>query len=113
MRAVGTRGEDRAVSYLQEKGYVIVERNVYSRFGELDIVAKDGKTLVFVEVKFRSSLRGGNPTEAITYHKMRAMLQTARWYLYSRGYGEYTSCRFDLIGILGDKITHLQNIIET
>lgn len=77
-RDVGSRGEDEAVRFLAARGFVILDRNWRCSFGELDVVAKDGPTLVFVEVKARSSLKFGHPFEAVTTSKISRLRQLAR-----------------------------------
>lgn len=80
-------GEDAAAAYLQKKGYIIIERNFRKGYGEIDIVsvlkavdAKQVNTLVFVEVKTRSSSEFGSPFEAITSWKVRMLVKTANFY---------------------------------
>jgi putative endonuclease len=82
----GKRGEDLAVSYLRKLGFRIIERNFRIRGGEIDIVAIETskltheQTLVFIEVKTRSSGKFGTPLEAITYYKLRSLIKTAAFY---------------------------------
>lgn len=76
----GIEGEKIAVSYLRQKGYRIIERNFHGRGGEIDIIALDSDTLVFVEVKARSTEEFGSPLEAITYRKMKSLIKTAQFY---------------------------------
>lgn len=76
----GIKGEEIAVSYLRKKGYKIIERNFRAKGGEIDIIAIDGDTLVFIEVKARSTVEFGSPLEAITYRKMKALVKTAQFY---------------------------------
>ncbi len=97
--SLGKRGEDAAVRYLELRDYEIVERNWSCRFGEADIIARDGDALVFVEVKTRSSIDHGFPEEAVTptkrakYEKIAAM--------YSRECNDLDiPLRFDVIAIL-------------
>ena len=78
-------GEDYACLYLQKHNYKIIERNFRKSYGEIDIVAieetkKDGKILVFVEVKTRTSNAFGSPLEAITYWKLKELIKTAQYY---------------------------------
>lgn len=77
---LGRRGEDLALSYLTGKGYRFVDRNVSCPFGEIDLIVKDGKTLVFVEVKTRWSERYGPPEEAVTPRKLHSITRTALWF---------------------------------
>lgn len=68
-RQTGSFYEDKAAEYLESIGYDIICRNFYGKGGEIDIVAKDNEALVFVEVKYRSSVRYGFPEEAVDYRK--------------------------------------------
>lgn len=108
-RAVGAEYEQKACDYLVSRGYVIVERNFHCRIGEIDIIAKDGSTLVFVEVKYRKDLKMGSPLEAIDKRKQYAIRRTALHYLYERGIPMETAMRFDAIGILGENIEHIKD----
>ncbi len=76
----GIKGEDVATSFLRKKGYKIIERNFRARCGEIDIIALDKDTLVFIEVKARSSREFGYPLESITKWKMKSLIQTAQFY---------------------------------
>ncbi|OGC50252.1 YraN family protein [candidate division WWE3 bacterium RIFCSPHIGHO2_01_FULL_40_23] len=81
---LGRIGEDIAERYLLNKNFVILERNFRSkRWGEIDIIARDGETIVFVEVKTRSSNRYGNPYEAVTKYKLKALRNSANYYLFT------------------------------
>jgi len=97
-RQRGTSGEDAAAEYLRNYGYRILERNYRFRRGEIDIVAQDGATLVFVEVKARHSKEFGTPEEGVTYRKRNQLRKIARGYLFDRNIGD-RACRFDVIGI--------------
>jgi putative endonuclease len=77
---LGKLAEDFAVGFLQEKGYKIIDRNFRSRFGEIDIVAEESGTLVFVEVKARWSQKFGSPEEAVTPQKLYRIRKTAEYY---------------------------------
>ncbi len=79
-RDLGILGEDLAVKSHQKNGYKILERNFHSKFGEIDIVAQDKDTLVFVEVKTRWSEKFGLPEEAITPWKIKRMTQACQYY---------------------------------
>ena len=98
----GARGEERASEFLRERGYRILERNYRCPLGELDIIARDGRVIVFVEVKTRSSHRFGSPQEAIGPRKKRRMTAIALFYLKGQGWlGE--PARFDVAAVnLGD-----------
>lgn len=77
---LGKRGEEIAETYLKSHGYQVIERNFKARYGEIDIVAKEGKTLVFIEVKTRYSKAFGPPQEAVTPWKIKSLIKTAYFY---------------------------------
>ena len=95
---IGREGEDVAASYLIQKGYRIVARNW--RYGpkEIDIVARDGETMVFVEVKTRSTLAFELPQEAVTKKKMKNLVEAADAYMLQ--YNIELEGRFDIVGVL-------------
>ncbi len=97
-RLLGERGEEAAARYLSGKGLRILERGYRARFGEIDLIAREGEELVFVEVKTRRSLRCGDPLEAVTEAKRRRILRAASLYLQSTGAWD-SPCRFDLVAV--------------
>ena len=103
-REVGIEFEDAAAAYLEKNGYVILERNYRDRLGEIDIIAKNGIELVFVEVKYRRTLEKGDPAEAVHLLKQRKIRNAAKGYLYRHRLGEDIPCRFDVVAILGEEI---------
>jgi len=112
-RTLGMWGEDQAVEYLQRQGMKILERNFTTRVGEIDIIAKDRSSLVFVEVKTRRSNAFGSPQEAVNARKQRQIVRTANWYLQNHPCGKLQP-RFDVIAILCQsgvdaQITHIPN----
>ena len=111
-RTLGFEKEAVAANYLNEHGYQIVEKNFYSRYGEIDLICKKDGYLVFVEVKYRKDNDFGFPSEAITLKKMQSMRKTAGYYLYKNGFFEDTPCRFDIVSILGDDISIIENGME-
>lgn len=74
------RGEELATQFLKKKGYKIIDRNFRKGYGEIDIVALKDNTLVFVEVKTKTSNLYGSPLEEITYFKLKSLLKTAQFY---------------------------------
>jgi len=82
--ARGNYGEDLACQFLKEQGYKIIERNFRIRGGEIDIVALDGETLVYVEVKTRTQKIFGRPEESVTFHKIRFLERAVKFYRNSR-----------------------------
>ena len=91
-----------AADYLEKQGMRILERNFRrGRNGEIDIIGRDGKYLVFVEVKYRRDGQTGDPLEAVDRAKQRRISRTAQYYCLTHGYGETTPCRFDVAAVLG------------
>src|SRR5262249_10177064 len=95
---LGEWGEDCACRELRRRGYAILERRYRTRLGEIDIVARDGAVLVFVEVKARRSTTRGTPADALTAQKQRKLLTLAGFYLASRRLSE-VPCRFDVVTV--------------
>jgi putative endonuclease len=109
-RQVGSDEEELAADYLRGKGYFIIQKNYRVRQGEIDIIARDGQTIVFVEVKYRKNAGAGHPLEAVTFSKQKQICKTALFYLNQNKINpEVTPVRFDVIGILGTEITHIEN----
>ena len=107
-REIWTRGEVAAKRYLEEKGYRILDENYAGRMGEIDLIAKDGEVVVFLEVKARESTAFGYPIEAVTPQKVRKIALTAQQYLVQkRMLG--ASVRFDVIEVLYGEINHVEN----
>lgn len=77
-KQLGKLGEDLALAYLLRRGYSLIDRNFSCSFGEIDLIMKDGKTLVFVEVKTRWSLSYGSGVEAVTRRKLRSIIKTSQ-----------------------------------
>ncbi|MBR7031287.1 MAG: YraN family protein [Prevotella sp.] len=96
---LGKWGEDIAATYLKKKGFEIIERDWKSGHHDLDIVAKDGNTLVIVEVKTRRNRLFGNPEEAIDYKKRKSLQSAINHYIKSHCTGQ--EVRFDIISIVG------------
>ncbi len=96
---LGAQGEEVAVRYLQQRRYKILERNFSTPLGEIDIIARQGRTLAFVEVKTRRSNAFGSPAEAVGPRKQRQIIKVAKWFLAS-GQGHGLQPRFDVVGVL-------------
>lgn len=111
-RAVGGNYEKLAGAYLKQQGYEILAWNFRCRIGEIDIIAKDGAYLVFVEVKYRKDTACGNPLEAVTTKKQQIISRVASYYCLTHGYAEATPCRFDVVAVLRDKIEIVKNAFE-
>ncbi len=108
-------GEDKACEFLKKLGYKIIDRNFRKGYGEIDIVAVHDNTLIFVEVKTRSSNAFGTPFEAITPWKLRPLLKTAEFYKLTHK-SLPDSLRIDAVGVTLDQnkevesIEHIKNI---
>lgn len=108
-REMGSRYETEAAVYLQQMGYQILEYNFRCRTGEIDLIARDGEYLCFVEVKYRESGTCGDPFGAVDKKKQRRISRTALFYLMKKELPDTTSCRFDVVGITPDEIKVLKN----
>jgi putative endonuclease len=103
----GRAGEDAAASYLEEKGIKVLEKNFRSRKGEIDIVALDGETLVFVEVKAWSSYGIDALEYAIDAKKRHKIIETSKYFLSLHREYRYMAIRFDVIFVSAGVVTHL------
>ncbi len=113
-RSVGGYYEDFAAEKLQEKGFEILEKNYhFHRSGEIDLIARQGRYLVFVEVKYRKSMTWGDPTEAVTFKKRVSISRAALGYLAMNGHPMDTPVRFDVFAVYGDgSFKHFENAFE-
>ena len=98
-QAFGKQGESVAVRYLKKQGYKIIEQNYRSKVGEIDIIAREKRTLVFVEVKIRSSRSFGSPKWAVTPKKQKTISMAALYYLKITEQ-THADARFDVVSIL-------------
>ena len=97
--SLGKHGEELACRELRRRGYAILARRYRTRWGEIDVVARDGDTLVFVEVKTRRSTGFGGPVAAVNVEKQRRLINMARSYLRCLP-GPEPPCRFDVVGVI-------------
>jgi len=95
---IGREGEDAALRFLKKHGYKILHKNYRTRTGEIDIIAQDGETIVFIEVKARQSVEYGRPFEAVNKAKRERMADVASLFL--KGFKETPPCRFDVVSII-------------
>ena len=114
--SLGDRGEMVAAAYLVEKGYKILEKKARTSYGELDLIAQIKDTLVFVEVKTRSSKQFGLPEEAVDLQKQKQMARLANGYIQKNGPSKM-KIRFDVISVLYNgvnepQIRHIQNAFD-
>ena len=96
----GRESEDRAARLLASRGYKLIERNFRCRHGEIDIIARQGRTLVFCEVKARGNRSFGTAMEGVTPAKMSKIRKTAEHYMQKKGLRD-VDCRFDVVTIDG------------
>lgn len=108
-RRIGDEKELFVCEWLEKQGYHIVERNFRCRSGEIDIVAREGAYLVFIEVKYRRGEVCGDPSEAVDHRKQQTISRVALFYLLRHGYAEHTPVRFDVVSVSGasDMEVHL------
>ena len=113
-REIGDKYEEKAVKLLISRGYKILERNYRVKAGEIDIIAKFEDTIVFIEVKYRKTLKYGYGLEAVDYRKIRRIYNAAKVYL-TLNKKLSSKIRFDCISFLGDNnpLLHLDNCIIT
>ena len=111
---IGILGEDAAVEYLKKKGYRIIERNFRKKYEEIDIIATFSSTLIFIEVKTRTSDSFGTPFEGISSFKLHHLVQLAQFYKQTHK-GLPDDLRIDAVGIVlvnnqVKNLEHLENI---
>lgn len=94
----GKQGETIAVEFLKKNGYRIIQNNFRTRYGEIDIIAVEGKILAFIEVKTRTNSKFGNPVMAVNFRKKRQISKTALAYVTQNKIADHPA-RFDVIGI--------------
>ncbi|MBR3646148.1 MAG: YraN family protein [Lachnospiraceae bacterium] len=108
-RVLGDIKEYLVTEYLSKNGYEILERNFRCRLGEIDIVAKESGYLVFIEVKYRSSLNYGSPELAVNYKKQNTIYKVAQYYCKKNSLPQDCPSRFDVVSVLGDDIKVIKN----
>ena len=109
-KIIGTAGESLAEKYLKKKKYKILAKNYTNRLGEIDIIASKKKVIVFVEVKTKTTLEFGRPSEMVTDEKQRKIHDVASLYLISSGLYDKQPVRFDVVEVLGEnEINHIEN----
>lgn len=111
-RKTGAYYEKLVAEYLETQGYEILETNYRCRMGEIDLIAKEGETLVFVEVKYRRDESMGNPKEAVHRKKQKKISMTAAYYLMRECGCMDIPCRFDVAAVLGEQIEVVKNAFE-
>ena len=111
----GKKGEDLAAKYLAQLGYRVLQRNWYCRWGEIDLVAKEGGSIIFVEVKYRSAGWFGDPHQAVNAAKLRALRRSIQRYIYLHKLFDQAH-RLDVICIRHEKgkfkLKHYKSVIS-
>ena len=103
---LGRAGEIKAIDFLKKKGFKILKTNYKTHCGEIDVIAEDAKTIVFIEVKTRSNDEYGHPAEAVTPKKIEKYARVAQEYLIREKKTD-SICRFDVIEIENGQINHI------
>lgn len=109
-REAGLQAEDKAVQFLEDFGYEVLERNFRAKTGEIDIVARDGETVVFVEVRSRASAAFGSAAATVDHPKRRRIIRTAQAYAQARRLD--CPMRFDVIAIDGGVLDHVPDAFQ-
>lgn len=112
-KTIGDHAESIAESFLIKNKFKIIEKNFRTKTGEIDLIADDQGTLVFIEVKFRKSSDFGQPFETVTYKKQQKIIRTAQSYLQKQPKLANKACRFDVISIHNQDINWIQNAFDT
>ncbi len=105
---IGRKNEKKAAEYLKSLGFEILKTNYSTRYGEIDIIAKQDKTVVFVEVRSRKNLSYGYPEESINEAKINRIKKTAEIFLLDFQ-ESFEDVRFDLISVINQSIRHIQD----
>ena len=111
-RRLGTEYEQKAALWLEGQGYRILEKNFRGGGGEIDLIAREGEYLVFVEVKYRKDTEKGRGAEAVGAGKQRRIIRAARAYLAGHYTYEDIPCRFDVVSFCGEKAELIKNALE-
>lgn len=109
LRIIGAEQEKQAAQYLREQGYEILTRNFWSRFAELDVVAREGPYLCFIEVKYRKNNRYGAPEGVISGKKIHNICKASEFYMREKQISPDTPIRYDVVLIVGKEIQLIRN----
>ena len=110
---IGDQAESTAEKFLVTKNVKIIEQNYRIKAGEIDLIADDKGTIVFIEVKYRKSNNFGQPFETVTRSKQQKIIRTAQSYLQKHPKLANKACRFDVISIHNQDINWIQNAFDT
>lgn len=98
-KSIGQDAEQKACVYLQDQGLIVLKRNYYCYFGEIDIIMRDVDHIVFVEVRKRTCIDYGNAFESIIHSKKKKLIKTAKHFLQKKNWLYKVSSRFDVVAI--------------
>lgn len=101
----GKRAESIALKHLKKAGLKLIHNNFYCKLGEIDLIMKDKKTIVFVEVRYRKSDHYGSSVESIDRRKQKRLARAAQFFIISKKWPQNMPYRFDIVGLSGDLIT--------
>lgn len=107
---IGREAEDRALGFLEQKGLRLIERNYRSRFGEIDLIMREGSTIVFIEVRYRRSKAFGGASHSVTSAKQQRLLATAEQFL--QQHAPQLPARMDVLALEGNEIEWIKNAFE-
>ncbi len=102
-RNLGLIYEHMACEYLKKNGLILLETNFQAKTGEIDLIMKDTKSLIFVEVKYRHLKYFGSSEDAVNLSKQKKLIRTAKLYLQKKNLFDKIPCRFDVVAISGEK----------
>lgn len=111
-REIGAKFEQKTKKYLESVGHTIIKMNYQCRYGEIDIISKDGNAIVFTEVKFRRTKSHGHPSEAVDYHKKIHIIQVAKWYVMENRL-DGIPVRFDVAVWTNEDLTYYKGAFES
>ena len=111
-RRIGTDWEGRAADFLEKQGYTVLEKNFRCREGEIDLIAKDGDYLVFVEVRYRKTAAKGHPFETVNMTKQKKICRVSQYYLMKNKISPDAPIRYDVVAVLGERIEIMKNAFE-
>ena len=96
---IGANAENQCLIYLSDHGLKKLDKNFHSKMGEIDLIMEDKKTIVFVEVRYRSRQQYGTAIETVHFHKRKKIVLTAQYYLQKNSRLQKYNCRFDILGV--------------
>jgi len=111
-KSIGDSAEEKARNYLIKQGIQILDTNYRCKLGEIDIIAKQDNTLLFVEVKFRKNSKFGSPSEMVTPQKQKRIVKSTQHYLQAHSNLANKACRFDVISIQQNDIEWIKNAFD-